>query len=475
MISNIGNQNDILPFYDGRLERAMKKRQIGMLLCAAAAAIALAGCGSGKTKTEDTKAGQESSKETGKESSQAAAGGDVVIKVFSNLPDRTSGQGLIEQMLFDQYMEKNPNVKIQVEALDDESYKTKFKAYASGSDMPDLVNAWGQPSFLDEVIDAGLLAELNPADYKDYGFIQGALDGFSKDGKLYGLARNTDVMAFYYNKSMFEKYGVKVPETYNDLLAAVNTFKAAGVIPVSMDGSDKWPLSIYINALYQQYNGSSSSKEIREAVKTGDYSNEAWTKSLDQLKKSIDAGIFQTGFETTDYATSMNLFTNGQAAMYYMGSWEMSMATNENIPEEIRNNIGVFNMPAVEGGKGTKTDLTAWNGGGHAVTANSKVKAEAIKLLNYMYQPENWSKLCWEKGVCMSAQNFSQYLTGKETALQLEFVDKVNHATSISGVTFNDLGTNQFKTVSEDASVEFAIGQLTAKDFTDKLAGAMKK
>ncbi|MBE5989129.1 MAG: extracellular solute-binding protein [Paenibacillaceae bacterium] len=453
----------------------MKKRQIGMLLCAAAAAIALAGCGSGKTKTEDTKAGQESSKETGKESSQAAAGGDVVIKVFSNLPDRTSGQGLIEQMLFDQYMEKNPNVKIQVEALDDESYKTKFKAYASGSDMPDLVNAWGQPSFLDEVIDAGLLAELNPADYKDYGFIQGALDGFSKDGKLYGLARNTDVMAFYYNKSMFEKYGVKVPETYNDLLAAVNTFKAAGVIPVSMDGSDKWPLSIYINALYQQYNGSSSSKEIREAVKTGDYSNEAWTKSLDQLKKSIDAGIFQTGFETTDYATSMNLFTNGQAAMYYMGSWEMSMATNENIPEEIRNNIGVFNMPAVEGGKGTKTDLTAWNGGGHAVTANSKVKAEAIKLLNYMYQPENWSKLCWEKGVCMSAQNFSQYLTGKETALQLEFVDKVNHATSISGVTFNDLGTNQFKTVSEDASVEFAIGQLTAKDFTDKLAGAMKK
>ncbi|MBE5977652.1 MAG: extracellular solute-binding protein [Paenibacillaceae bacterium] len=453
----------------------MKKRQIGMLLCAAAAAIALAGCGSGKTKTEDTKAGQESSKEAGKESSQAAAGGDVVIKVFSNLPDRTSGQGLIEQMLFDQYMEKNPNVKIQVEALDDESYKTKFKAYASGSDMPDLVNAWGQPSFLDEVIDAGLLAELNPADYKDYGFIQGALDGFSKDGKLYGLARNTDVMAFYYNKSMFEKYGVKVPETYDDLLAAVNTFKAAGVIPVSMDGSDKWPLSIYINALYQQYNGSSSSKEIREAVKTGNYSNEAWTKSLDQLKKSIDAGIFQTGFETTDYATSMNLFTNGQAAMYYMGSWEMSMATNENIPVEIRNNIGVFNMPAVEGGKGTKTDLTAWNGGGHAVTANSKVKAEAIKLLNYMYQPENWSKLCWEKGVCMSAQNFSQYLTGKETALQLEFVDKVNHATSISGVTFNDLGTNQFKTVSEDASVEFAIGQLTAKDFTDKLAGAMKK
>lgn len=446
----------------------MKKNLIGTILCAVLAAGILAGCKS------DT--GSPASAASGEEEAQAVSeeGGEVVIKVFSNLPDRTSGQGLIEQMLFDQYIEENPNVKIQVEALDDESYKTKFKAYASGSDMPDLVNAWGQPSFLDEVIDAGLLAELNPEDYKDYGFIQGALEGFSKDGRLYGLARNTDVMAFYYNKAMFEANGIKVPESYEDLLAAVETFKAAGVIPVSMDGSDKWPLSIYIHSLYQQFEGSAAAADVREAVTNADYSNEAWTKASELFKQSVDQGIFQTGFETTDYGTSMNLFTNGQAAMYYMGSWEMSMATNQDIPDEIRNNIGVFNMPAVEGGKGTKTDITAWNGGGHAVTANSDVKEEAIRLLNYMYLPENWSKLCWEKGVCMSAQNFSDYLTGQETTLQLEYVDMVNESTSISGVTFNDLGTNEYKTVSEDASVELAIGQLTVEEFLDKLTNAMK-
>jgi len=446
----------------------MKKNLIGNIVCAVLAAGILAGCKSDTGNPASTASGGEDTQAVSEE------GGEVVIKVFSNLPDRTSGQGLIEQMLFDQYTEENPNVKIQVEALDDESYKTKFKAYASGSDMPDLVNAWGQPSFLDEVIDAGLLAELNPEDYKDYGFIQGALDGFSKDGRLYGLARNTDVMAFYYNKAMFEANGVKVPESYEDLLAAVETFKAAGVIPVSMDGSDKWPLSIYIHSLYQQFEGSAAAADVREAVTKADYSNQAWTKASELFKQSVDQGIFQTGFETTDYGTSMNLFTNGQAAMYYMGSWEMSMATNQDIPDEIRNNIGVFNMPAVEGGKGTKTDITAWNGGGHAVTANSDVKEEAVRLLNYMYLPENWSKLCWEKGVCMSAQNFSDYLTGQETALQLEFVDMVNESTSISGVTFNDLGTNEYKTVSEDASVELAIGQLTVEDFLNTLTNAMK-
>ena len=46
--------------------------------------------------------------------------------------------------------------------------------------------------------------------------------------------------------------------------------------------------------------------------------------------------------------------------MFYMGSWETSMALNEDIPEEIRTNIRVFTMLVIEGGKGTATDIAAW-------------------------------------------------------------------------------------------------------------------
>ena len=51
----------------------------------------------------------------------------------------------------------------------------------------------------------GVLAELDEADYSDYGFISGSLEGFKKDGKLYGLPRNTDVAAFYYNEKIFKE------------------------------------------------------------------------------------------------------------------------------------------------------------------------------------------------------------------------------------------------------------------------------
>lgn len=397
----------------------------------------------------------------------------ITIKVFSNLTDRKSGQGLIEQMLFDSYMKENPHITIEVEALDDEAYKTKFKAYASGSGMPDLVNAWGQPSFLDEVIEAGLLAELDTADYEDYGFIEGSLNGFSSGGKLYGLPRNTDIMGFYYNKALFEENGWEVPATYQNLLDLSGDIKAAGLIPVSMDGADKWPISIFYHDILAKLKGPTQDMVLK-SIEDGDFSDPSYTEAAQLVQAAYDVGMFQNGFETTDYGTSLNLFANGQAAMFYMGSWEMSMATNEDVLEEVRENIGVFMMPIVEGGEGTAEDITAWNGGGYAVSEGSAVKEEAIKLLNYMFLPENWSKLAWENNVCMSAQDFSAYLTGDETPVQTDFVDFLTGSSSITGVTFNDLGTSEFKTITEDLSQQLVIKDKTPEEFVQEVEAACK-
>ena len=90
----------------------MKHKLVSVVLAAAMLASSLTGCGS-KAET------------TAKNDS-----GAITLKVFSNLPDRKNGQGLVEQMIIDDYMKENTNVKIEVEALDEEAYKTKFKAYS---------------------------------------------------------------------------------------------------------------------------------------------------------------------------------------------------------------------------------------------------------------------------------------------------------------------------------------------------------
>lgn len=454
----------------------MKKKIVSLLMTAAMAATMLAGCGSDNA-AETTDAATDEAADVADDSvveeSGEAAGEPITLKIFSNLPDRKNGQGLVEQMIIDEYMAENPNVTIEVEALDEEAYKTKFKAYSMDG-MPDVVTIWGQPSFLDEVLEAGVLAELNEADYADYGFVAGSLEGFKKDGKLYGLPRNTDIQIIYYNQKMFEDNGWEVPATYEDFIDLCRTIKAAGITPVAMDGGDGWPMACFLTDILVKVAGTDYADIISNAVATGDFTAPEIEKATQLLVEAADAGVFQTGYDTQDYGTTQNLFTNGQAAMYAMGSWDCSMALNEDIPEEIRTNIRAFTLPPMADGKGGANDIAAWNGGGYAVSANSEVKEEAIKFLNYMYQPDKLSRYGWENGVGMSAQDQSPYMTGKETELQLQVLDILNSATSVSGTPMNDCGPSAFKTAIESEIQSVSNGTESIDDFLSAIGEACK-
>lgn len=54
-------------------------------------------------------------------------------------------------------------------------------------------------------------------------------EGFKKDGKLYGLPRNTDVAGFYYNEKMFKDNGWEVPAAYDELLDLAQKISGAGL------------------------------------------------------------------------------------------------------------------------------------------------------------------------------------------------------------------------------------------------------
>ena len=231
-------------------------------------------------------------------------------------------------------------------------------------------------------------------------------------------------------------------------------------------------MAVYLSDLLYKVAGSDYSSIVSNAVATGDFTDSSIVKATELLKETADAGLFQNGYDSQDYATAQNLFINGQAAMYYMGSWDASMALNEDIDEDIRTNIRVFTMPVVDGGKGTATDIAAWNGGGYGVSASSEHKDEAIKFLNYMYQPDKLSKYGWENGVGMSAQDQSAYMTGDETELQMQFVDAVNNATSVSGTPINDCGPSAFKTGIESEIQSVSNGSMSVDDFLSSIGKA---
>lgn len=396
----------------------------------------------------------------------------VTIRVFTNLPDRTSGQGLIEQMLIDAFIEENPHVTVEVEALHDEEFKLMFTVFVAGGELPDFISGWGFPAFLDDVLDAGLFAELDPADYVDYGFFDGTKDGFMRDGRLYGLPRNTDVIGFYYDQSVFEEHGWTVPETFDELIELAQDIRAAGLQPVTTNGGEGWPLGLFFNNMLAQMYGPGMMELQNGFIRDGDWNHPVVLETATIFQEAALAGLFANGFETADYGGAQALFTSGQAALYWMGGWETGMANNEELPESFRENLRAFQMPAIDGAAGTVNDAAVWNGGGYFVAANSPVEDYAIAMLNFFFRPDNWNRLTWEHGVTMSAQDFTQFFTGEETPVQLQFVDFFTNADSFSGPPAPDLGSAAFKIAAESLIVELAIGALTPQEWIDAMSEA---
>ncbi len=447
------------------------------LLCAGVMMFGLIACG-GQGAAPD-QAGGVSSGADAAQSTEATKAEDtakpVNLKFFSNMPDQTAGMGLAEKTLVDEYMKANPNVKIEIEALQDEPYKQKFKAYIASNELPDLFQAWGFRAFFEPVMKGGFAAELNKDDYKDYTFLPTSMDGFSYDGKLYGLPRNTDYYVMYYNKGLFDQAGVKVPTTFQELLDATKALRAKGIQPCSTNGKDKWAIISFYHNLYLLESGESQLIYDAVARKTKFADNPVFLKAAQDLKALMDVGFFQDSFVSADYGAARNLFTQEKAAMYYMGSWEIGMQSDTSFPESFRNNVSAFMVPVIEGGKGKDTDLFGMYGGGYAVSSASPSKDEAVKLLNFMLKPDNWSKIGWQSGGVISAQDITPYATGKETQLQKTMLDILHSATSMSGQNFCEASAPSFKTASQDLGQTLAAGIITPEKFIEELDKAADK
>lgn len=177
------------------------------------------------------------------------------------------------------------------------------------------------------------------------------------------------------------------------------------------------------------------------------------------------------GFITADYGTSRNMFGQGQAAMFLMGNWEAGLATDENFPEEFRNNVGAIPYPASD--KGKTTDVAAWFGGGYSVAKNSKHPEEAVKFLQYFFAPENWAKQLWQTGSGTPAQNFDEFLTGSESELQKQLIGIFSSITSSSGTPVQDNGTDEFKTKVMEAHQNLLSQLITPEAFLKELDAAV--
>src|SRR5690606_8723888 len=67
-----------------------------------------------------------------------------------------------------------------------------------------------------------------------------ALNATSFGGKTYAIPLTQDLEIVYYNKEVFEKNNLTVPNTYEELLHIIDVLKAVDIIPITLPNKEAW-------------------------------------------------------------------------------------------------------------------------------------------------------------------------------------------------------------------------------------------
>ena len=311
------------------------------------------------------------------------------------------------------FEEKHPDVKVEIVAHQNDAYKTKLPVAMGGGNPPDIFHSWGG-GWLGEFVEAGQVYDLTDKVEADR-FVPAALEAATFDGKIMGVPLAMDVVPVWYNKEVFEKYGVKPPKTWDEMLQAVETFKKNGVIPFALANKTKWTGAFYLMYFADRIGGE---KLFENAVnREGSFDDPAYVKAGEYIQKLVKEGAFPEGFNGLDEDTgqSRQLFYSGKAAMYVMGSWFLNNIRDEN--PEMEKKVAFFPFPAVPDGKGDPSNLVGGVSPVYSISASCKYPDLAVELLK---------ELTSEETVKPFAENRGAIPALKGVEVDDDFVQKLN-------------------------------------------------
>lgn len=260
----------------------------------------------------------------------------------------------------------HPDITIQWEAFENQSYKTKIKAAMSDpSTLPDIFFTWAG-AFLGDFVDAGNVYCLDEA-YKPFAadLPEVMLQNASYGGKHYGVPLTMNIVTLFANMDLLAEAGYEaVPTTYEDLIACCDALVEKGIIPFGCSGGETWCVTEYLEPIIEKTIGYEALNEIFAG--RGTWNDPAIAKAVDIMQEMVTKGYFDpNGIALGNDQVKAN-FIAGEYAFYQNGSWNCGEVN------DAEGNFQVALFPVIDAEKATYGQVIGGPSDTLAVAATSK-------------------------------------------------------------------------------------------------------
>lgn len=335
-----------------------------------------------------------------------AADEEVELEMWTLLDETDDMTAAWEQSIAD-YEAAHPGITINRTQYEGEAYKIKLKSAVAADELPDIFFSWAG-GFSQPFVESGKMLALDDA-YSNYAdaINSSMLDSAVYDGALYGSVISPQASLLYYNAKMFEENGIKVPETFDELVQACQAFIDNGITPIAISAKDTWGPAVVMDNLMLKCVGHD------DVVNTitrngGSFEGEGFLDAATKFTELVEMGAFLENASGVNTDEAYQYFVNGTCPM-----WFMIDSLGNNVMNTIENvqDYGVTRFPVV-GDKAAVTDMMGGCGEIYCVAGSTEHPEEASNAVFELTQ--GVAKYVSEAGTMMSAWNDQPLSEGSE-------------------------------------------------------------
>lgn len=283
--------------------------------------------------------------------------------------------------IFAVYEKAHPGTKVDFKSFKNTEYNLILTTGLAGSKGPDVAQVRSYGQLQPTIASKSLLPLDGVVDLSswDANVVKSAKG--KEDGKLYAVPLAQQTLQMFYNKDIFDKFGLTPPTTWAEFMAVNAKLKKAGVTPMAVGAKDAWTLPIVHQVLAApRFGGSTFEKAVTTGQKT--FADPDWVASVDVVNKLKP--YLPDSAVGVAYTDAQILFTSGKAAMFPGGSFELGFFQKQNPGLK----MGVFEVPAPQGSPSMTPTTTGYADGAFGVSAKSDAQAASKDLVKWMATKE---------------------------------------------------------------------------------------